>query len=177
MTPWTVAHQSMKFSRFKNTGAVCHFLLQGIFLAQGSNVCLLCLLNWQVDSLPLASREAQRDQYVNIFVTILHRVRLFFNISSRPKFCIQLPDLCCPLSLSPSCLAVASLVHLTCIFILSGVRYLFLFDTNIMTYCTEKLLTKGTCFLYFPQPSLIPYSKCFILLCQDAFFLPCSNPF
>ena len=27
----------------------CHFLLQGIFLAQGSNPCLLCLLHWQVD--------------------------------------------------------------------------------------------------------------------------------
>ena len=34
----------------KNTGVSCHFLLQGIFLTQGSN---LCLLHWQVDSLPL----------------------------------------------------------------------------------------------------------------------------
>ena len=31
----------------KNTGAGCHFLLQGIFLTQGLN---LCLLHWQVDS-------------------------------------------------------------------------------------------------------------------------------
>ena len=31
----------------------CHFLLQGIFLTQGSNPHLLCLLHWQVDSLPL----------------------------------------------------------------------------------------------------------------------------
>ena len=37
----------------KNTGVGCHFLLQEIFLTQGSNMCLLCLLNWQVDSLPL----------------------------------------------------------------------------------------------------------------------------
>ena len=35
-----------------NTGAGCHFL-QGIFLIQGSNPHLLCLLHWQVDSLPL----------------------------------------------------------------------------------------------------------------------------
>ena len=35
----------------KNTGLGCHFLLQGIFLTQGSN---LHLLHWQVDSLPLA---------------------------------------------------------------------------------------------------------------------------
>ena len=33
------------------TGVGCHFLLQGIFLTQGSNPCLLC---WQVDSLPLS---------------------------------------------------------------------------------------------------------------------------
>ena len=30
-----------------------HFLLQGIFLTQGSNLRLLYLLHWQVDSLPL----------------------------------------------------------------------------------------------------------------------------
>ena len=32
----------------------CHFLLQGIFLSQGSNRRLSCLLHWQDDSLPLA---------------------------------------------------------------------------------------------------------------------------
>ena len=31
----------------------CHFLLQGIFLTQGSNLHLLCLLHWQADPLPL----------------------------------------------------------------------------------------------------------------------------
>ena len=31
----------------------CHFLLQGIFLTQGSNLHLLHLLDWQVDSAPL----------------------------------------------------------------------------------------------------------------------------
>ena len=31
----------------------CPSLLQGIFLIQGSNHCLLCLLHWQADSLPL----------------------------------------------------------------------------------------------------------------------------
>ena len=38
----------------KNTGVDCHCLLQGIFPAQESNLCLLCLLHWHVDSLPLA---------------------------------------------------------------------------------------------------------------------------
>ena len=37
-----------------NTGAGCHFLLQGIFLTQGSNPSLLHLLHWQVSCLPLA---------------------------------------------------------------------------------------------------------------------------
>ena len=32
----------------------CHFLLQGIFLTQGLNLHLLCLLHWQADSLPLS---------------------------------------------------------------------------------------------------------------------------
>ena len=42
-TPWTVASQaplSMGFPS-KNTGVGCHFFLQGIFLTQGSNPCLL----------------------------------------------------------------------------------------------------------------------------------------
>ena len=38
----------------KNTGVGCHALLQGIFLTQGLNRCLLCLLPWQEGSLPLA---------------------------------------------------------------------------------------------------------------------------
>ena len=33
----------------KNTGVGCHFLLQGIFLTQGSNLQLLHLLHWQAD--------------------------------------------------------------------------------------------------------------------------------
>ena len=42
----------------KNTGVGCHFLLQGIFPNQGSNLHLICLLHWQADFfLPLAPRE------------------------------------------------------------------------------------------------------------------------
>ena len=43
----------MEFSG-KNTGVGCHSLLQGIFPTQGSNLCLLRLLHWQTNSLPLA---------------------------------------------------------------------------------------------------------------------------
>ena len=39
----------------KNTGVGCHFLLNGIFLIQGSNPCLL---HWQVGSLPLHHLES-----------------------------------------------------------------------------------------------------------------------
>ena len=56
-TLWAVACQSplsMGFSS-KNTGMCCHDLLQGLFPTQGTNLHLLCLLHWQVGSLPLAS--------------------------------------------------------------------------------------------------------------------------
>ena len=37
----------------KNIGVGRHALLQGIFLTQELNPCLLCLLHWQMGSLPL----------------------------------------------------------------------------------------------------------------------------
>ena len=56
VTPWTVARQaplSMGFSR-QEYWSGCHILLQWTFSTQGSNLHLLCLLHWQVGSLPLA---------------------------------------------------------------------------------------------------------------------------
>ena len=54
-SPWTVAHGQRLLCPWhfsgKNTGVGCHFLLQGIFLTQELNPCLLC---WQADSLPLS---------------------------------------------------------------------------------------------------------------------------
>ena len=41
----------------KNTGVSCYFLLQGIFPIQESNMCLLHLLHWRADSLPLTLPE------------------------------------------------------------------------------------------------------------------------
>ena len=43
----------MGFSRQEYTGLGCHALLQGIFLNQGSNPHLLCLLHWQAGYLPV----------------------------------------------------------------------------------------------------------------------------
>ena len=55
VTPWTIAWQAplSRNSLGKNNGVGCHFLLQGIFPTQGLNPHLLCLLHWQVSSLPL----------------------------------------------------------------------------------------------------------------------------
>ena len=64
---WTVAHQLLcpRDSLGKNTGVGCHTLLQGIFLTHGLNPCLLCLLQWQAGSLPLAppGRPSHRVEY------------------------------------------------------------------------------------------------------------------
>ena len=49
----------------KNTGVGCHFLLQGIFLTQGSNLHLLHLLCWQADSLPLTH---QRSPWIRPYI-------------------------------------------------------------------------------------------------------------
>ena len=59
-TLWTVVHQiplSMGFPRQEYWSGDCHALLQGIFLTQGSNPRLLCLLHWLVGSLSLGPPE------------------------------------------------------------------------------------------------------------------------
>ena len=45
----------------KDTGEGCHFLLQELFSAQGSNPHFLCLLHWQVDFLPLHHLEIKKQ--------------------------------------------------------------------------------------------------------------------
>ena len=81
-TLWTVALQAPLFSGFwgKNTGVGCHFLLQGLFLTQGSNPRLL---HWQADSLPLSHVENPvlllpmlnfSPYYLSLFTT-MHRLK------------------------------------------------------------------------------------------------------
>ena len=48
----------------KTTSVGCHFLLQGIFLTQGSNPHLL---HWQLDSLPLSDQGSPKRLYFPIF--------------------------------------------------------------------------------------------------------------
>ena len=69
----------------QNTGVGCHALLQGIFLIQGSNLCLLCLLHWQVGSLPLVPAGKPRVistliELTSKFVNLLANL-LTFNVS------------------------------------------------------------------------------------------------
>ena len=47
----------------KNTRVGCHFLLQEIFPTQGLNLCLLRLLYWQPDSLPLSHLGSPKLRY------------------------------------------------------------------------------------------------------------------
>ena len=47
-----------------NTGVGCHFLLQEIFLSQGSNPCLLSLLHSQADSLSLVPPRNNNKNYM-----------------------------------------------------------------------------------------------------------------
>ena len=48
----------------KNSGVGCHFLLQGIFLTQGSNPNLLCLLHCQAHSLLLSHQGSPGDRNI-----------------------------------------------------------------------------------------------------------------
>ena len=56
----------------KNTGVVCHFLLQGIFLTQGSN---LHLLHWQVILYHWATWEAQ-NVFIFSFIDFLFKLNI-----------------------------------------------------------------------------------------------------
>ena len=54
--PWTIAYKVPPPWNYpgESTGVRSHFLLQGIFPTQGLIPSLLCLLHWQMGSLPLA---------------------------------------------------------------------------------------------------------------------------
>ena len=56
----------------KNTGVAYHFLLQGTFLTQGSNLGLLRLLHWQADSLPLILGQGVAF-FLSLWVCVLSR--------------------------------------------------------------------------------------------------------
>ena len=67
---WQNQYNIVKFKK-KNTGAICHFLLPGIFPIQGLNLHLLSLLHWQADSLPLCHLGSQITLLLLKIITIL----------------------------------------------------------------------------------------------------------
>ena len=60
----------------KNTGVGCHALLQGIFLTQGLNLSLLCLLHWQAGSLPLVPPGKPRSYLIVVVKGQLNKYSL-----------------------------------------------------------------------------------------------------
>ena len=65
----------------KNTGVGCLALLQGIFPTQKTNLHLLCLLQWQVSSLPLLP---PGNPHVSLCVYSVHFSRSVVSDSLRP---------------------------------------------------------------------------------------------
>ena len=81
----------------------CHFLLQGIFLTQGSNPGLFCLLHWQVDSFPPIFADEEAETWGNN-ATWLGRTRASLG-SSRLEVALALT----PSKMSPfTCLSLTS---------------------------------------------------------------------
>ena len=69
----------------KNTGVGCYSLLQGIFLTQGSNLCLLHLLHWQEGSLPLVP--PGKPQLSQIYVYNEREMREIFLLRQKRSLC------------------------------------------------------------------------------------------
>ena len=82
----------------KNTGVCCHYLLQGIFLTQGSNLSLSRLLDQQADSLPLVPPgKPGPDKYflfnyssISCFLVSVFKFKIAF---MQPHFLEQTPQL------------------------------------------------------------------------------------
>ena len=68
----------------KNTRVGFLALLQGIFLTQGSNPSVLCLLYWQVDSLPLVP-PGKPSRYTLLYINQIKNKDLLYNTGN----CIQ----------------------------------------------------------------------------------------
>ena len=67
---WPARLRCPQGSPGKKTGVGCHALLQGIFLTLGLNLCLLCLLHWQVGSLPLKVPGKPPIAYIYIHINM-----------------------------------------------------------------------------------------------------------
>uniref|UniRef100_A0A8B9XZ55 Uncharacterized protein n=1 Tax=Bos mutus grunniens TaxID=30521 RepID=A0A8B9XZ55_BOSMU len=92
-TSWPVARQVPLSTGFSTQEVGGHALLQGIFLTQGSNLCLFSLPHWQEGSLPLAphfplppsTRQAQMSVIPNN--SGFHVGFLFPGLRDEPEVC------------------------------------------------------------------------------------------
>ena len=80
----------------KSAGVGCHFLLQEIFLTQGSN---RHLLHWQVDSLSLSHQRSPPGTQCSVNIFCINQVKSFhqFPYQHCSLFCV--PNRCCVLCL------------------------------------------------------------------------------
>ena len=92
--PKDCSHQvplTMEFSRQEYWSGLPFLLLQGIFLTQGSNQCLFCLLHWQVNSLPLCHLGSPRvcavspKSWLSIFLHLHFVPHLLFVLYSTAR--------------------------------------------------------------------------------------------
>ena len=72
VTLWTVALQTPVHGISQERGVGCHFLLQGLFPTQGSNLHLLQLLHCQVDFLLLCHLGIPVTLWLPLTRTVLH---------------------------------------------------------------------------------------------------------
>ena len=61
----------------QNIGVGCHALLQGIFLTQGPN---LCLLHWQEDYLPLSHHGSPVTRFYRVILIPCEDLRHRFSV-------------------------------------------------------------------------------------------------
>ena len=121
----------------KKTRMGCRALLQGIFLTQGLNACLLRLLNWQVSSLPLGPPEPREPGQIHLCVWHLD-----------PRKCFQ--SGCWP----PSAWEYFSVDdgHIP-----KGHLFLFIFLFFYYFFYYHIFLLKGYCFLNMVCPSAVSH--------------------
>ena len=89
MTPGTVGHQTPLSTEFSGQEhwSGCHFILQGIFVTQGSNLLFLHPLHWQADSLPLQNLRSPG----NVIFPANSGKKKKYLLSSQPSDCSHSP--------------------------------------------------------------------------------------
>ena len=100
VTPWTAVHQAplcMEFFRQEYWSGL-PFPTQGIFPTERSKLCLLCLLHWQVDSLPQSQLHPYKIHHTNfphlcVSSKSLHEHKDLKQTNSHDKYYIRDPKM------------------------------------------------------------------------------------